>query len=346
MLTLLSLVALRRIRGQMLSLKAAKEGQDAVVQRRTAELRAEVRERQEAEASLRMLVNASGEGIFGIDEQGRCTFCNPVAARLLGYVDSREPLGRDILEEIRPSAEAREQGGILLDCAALCAGTPIHEDEAWFMRADGTELPVEYRAHPLYRDGRVAGAVVTFADITERKRSQDRIWRQANYDPLTALPNRELLRDRLDGAIAQAHRRGGRVAVLFVDLDRFKEANDRLGHEAGDDILCEAARRMEACLRDTDTVARLGGDEFLVVLPIVDDDNAAETVAAKLVEALARPFATPAGEAEISACVGIAFYPDDAATQDKLIRDADHAMYRAKDAGRNTYRLFRDAPAA
>ena len=331
----LTLAALRRIRRQVLSLKAARDDREALVQQRTAELRAEVGERREAESSLRLLIEASGEGIFGIDQQGRCSFCNPVAAALLGYADAGQLLGRPILDLITPGAA--DGDAALLTCATLCEGAAIHEDEAWFARADGSLLTVEYRAHPIMRDGEVSGAVVSFADITERKRSQDRIWRQANYDPLTGLPNRELLRDRLDGALAQAHRRAGRLAVLFVDLDKFKQANDRLGHAAGDSILLEVARRMAACLRETDTVARLGGDEFLVMLPFVEEAMAAETVAAKIVEALARPFATAAGEAEISASVGIAYYPDDATTQDALIRNADLAMYRAKEAGRNTW---------
>lgn len=340
LLSALGWLALRRIRAQWLTLQAAKAEQDALVAQRTAELRAEVRERQEAEASLRMLIDASGEGIFGIDRHGRCSFCNPVAADLLGYRGSDRLLGRDIIELIRPR---REEGRApLLSSRTLREGGPIHEDEAWFARADGSLLAVEYRAHPILEDGELAGAVVTFADITERKQQQDRIWRQANYDALTGLPNRELLRDRLDGALAQAQRRRGRLAVLFVDLDQFKQANDRLGHAAGDHILREVARRMQECLRDTDTVARLGGDEFLIVLPFVEEAEAAEKVAAKLVETLASPYATTAGTARISASIGIAYYPDDAGTHEELIRRADEAMYRAKQAGRNGYRAWRE----
>ncbi len=340
LLSALGWLALQRIRTQWLSLQAAKAEQDALVAQRTAELRAEVRERQEAEASLRMLIDASGEGIFGIDRHGRCSFCNPVAADLLGYRSSDRLLGRDIIELIRPR---REDGRApLLSSRTLREGGPIHEDEAWFARADGSLLAVEYRAHPILEEGELAGAVVTFADITERKHQQDRIWRQANYDALTGLPNRELLRDRLDGALAQAQRRRGRLAVLFVDLDQFKQANDRLGHAAGDHILREVARRMLECLRDTDTVARLGGDEFLIVLPFVEEAEAAEKVAAKLVETLANPYATAAGSARISASIGIAYYPDDASSHEELIRRADEAMYRAKQAGRNRYRAWRE----
>lgn len=338
LLSTLGWLALRRIRAQWLSLQAAKAEQDALVAQRTAELRAEVRERQEAEASLRMLINASGEGIFGIDRHGRCSFCNPVAADLLGYRTSDRLLGRDIIELIRPKPD--QGGGSLLNTRALREGGAIHEDEAWFARADGSLLAVEYRARAILEDGELVGAVVTFADITERKHQQDRIWRQANYDALTGLPNRELLHDRLDGALAQAQRRRGRLAVLFVDLDQFKQANDRLGHTAGDHILREVGRRMNECLRDTDTVARLGGDEFLVVLPFVEEVDAAEKVAAKLVETLARPYATTAGTANISASIGIAYYPDDASTPDELIRRSDEAMYRAKQAGRNGYRAW------
>jgi diguanylate cyclase (GGDEF)-like protein/PAS domain S-box-containing protein len=342
----LTLLALRMIREQLLSLDRAKGEQDALVEQRTRELREEVRERKEAESSLRLLINFSGEGIFGVDKSGACTFCNPAAARLLGYASADALLGRDILALIRPVAAGPDGEPLARDCQALREGIPIHIEDAGFTRADGGHLPVEYRAHPIYIDGQVTGAVFTFSDITARKQSLERIWRQANYDALSQLPNRELLLDRLDRAIAQARRGGDRLAVLFIDLDRFKEANDTLGHDAGDHILRDAARRMEACLRDTDTLARLGGDEFLAVLPFVESRAAAETVAAKIVEALALPFATPAGTAGISASIGIALYPDDATTRDKLIRDADHAMYRAKDAGRNTWRTFGDEPTA
>jgi len=341
-----TIAALLRMRQQMLSLRAARDDQQALVEQRTAELRAEVIERHEAESSLRMLINASGEGIFGMDRQGRCSFCNPVAAELLGYDDTNRLLGRNILNLIKPESADGTQNAALLSCDMLCKFEAIHEDEAWFVRADGDLLPVEYRAHPIMRDGLAIGAVVTFADITERKRTQDRIWRQANFDPLTGLSNRALMHDRLDSALAQAHRRNERLAVLFVDLDKFKEANDRLGHAAGDHVLREAARRLSACLRDTDTVARLGGDEFLIVLPLVEHDRASETVAAKIVGSLAEPIMTLAGQAEISASIGIAHYPDDATTREALIRAADLAMYRAKEAGRNTYSVFGGAPQA
>lgn len=336
----LSLVSLQANRRQFLLLQAAKEHQDHMVERRTAELLTEMRERKQAESFLRMLVNASGEALFGVDKNGRCNFCNPMAVRLLGYGGADEILGVSLLALIQSQKHEGDDESPVGACRALKYGEHVHEENAQFIRADGSEFPVEYRSHPIYADGEIVGAVISFSDITQRQESQARIWHKATHDMLTGLPNRDLLNDRLDTAIAQARRYNGQVAVLFVDLDRFKDANDRLGHDAGDAILMETARRMEACLRETDTVARLGGDEFLVVLPLVESRDRAERVANKIVEQLSRPFELKAGRAQISASIGIAFYPDDADNKDKLLRVADHAMYRAKDSGRGTWREY------
>ncbi len=343
----LTLLALHLVRRQLLSLTAAEAQQGQLVEQRTVELSTEVRERREAETSLRMLINFSGEGIFGLDRSGRFTFINPVAVRLMGHLAADELLGQAMPSLFLRAAAVEPADGETDNPAAritgvLRDGLPLHEEEAWFTRADGSRLAVEYRAHPLISEGEILGVVVTFSDITQRKQTQDRIWRQANYDALTGLPNRDLLDDRLERALSQARRRDSQVAVLFVDLDNFKAANDRFGHDAGDTILREAARRMAACLRDTDTVARLGGDEFLIVLPLLESRQDAEFVAEKIVEQLAQSFVLPAGVAQISASIGIAYFPEDADTADKLLRNADHAMYRAKDAGRSTYRLFKN----
>ncbi len=343
----LTLLALHLVRRQLLSLTAAEAQQGQLVEQRTVELSTEVRERREAETSLRMLINFSGEGIFGLDRSGRFTFINPVAVRLMGHLAADELLGQAMPSLFLRAAAVEPADGETDNPAAritgvLRDGLPLHEEEAWFTRADGSRLAVEYRAHPLISEGEILGVVVTFSDITQRKQAQDRIWRQANYDALTGLPNRDLLDDRLERALSQARRRDSQVAVLFVDLDNFKSANDQFGHDAGDTILREAARRMAACLRDTDTVARLGGDEFLIVLPLLESRQDAEFVAEKVVEQLAQPFVLPTGTAQISASIGIAYFPEDADTADKLLRNADHAMYRAKDAGRGTYRVFKN----
>ncbi|MGR9013996.1 MAG: EAL domain-containing protein, partial [Gammaproteobacteria bacterium] len=174
----------------------------------------------------------------------------------------------------------------------------------------------------------------------ERKRIEQKIYRQASYDQLTGLPNRRLLGNRLREEIAKAERSKESLAVLFIDLDRFKEVNDTLGHVAGDDLLVEAAQRIRACVRESDTVARLGGDEFMVILPKVDQIVPQDRVAQCIVDALILPFRLGENNAYVSASIGIAGYPQDADTAEVLIGCADQAMYAAKNMGRNCFSFF------
>lgn len=163
---------------------------------------------------------------------------------------------------------------------------------------------------------------------------------QANYDPLTRLANRVIARDRLQQGLQQARRSLRQVAVLYLDLDRFKWVNDNLGHAAGDELLRQVAQRMTQCARQTDTVARLGGDEFLCVLPELDDPTVADDLAARFVEVLNQPFTLAAGPAKIGASVGIARYPLHGDSVDQLIACADKALYQAKNQGRNCYCVY------
>ncbi|MDD5242114.1 MAG: diguanylate cyclase [Sulfuricella sp.] len=335
----LTLLALSSFRRQVLSLKQAKEQQDAMVELRTRELREEVHEREQAEAQLRLLINSSGEGVYGVDVDGNCTFCNPVALRLLGYRKVSEVIGRnmhDLIHHGRPDVCALPETCRL---NVYQEGLSAHEENAVFCRADGSLLPVEYRSHPIYSEGRVEGAVVTFSDITERKRSQEQVWRQANYDGLTDLPNRNLFHDRLDQAVFQANRDQGQVALLFMDLDGFKEVNDKFGHDTGDLLLKETARRLMRCVRESDTMARIGGDEFTVILPHAREAGEAEAVAAKILGHLREPFHLQGQDIFVSVSIGIALYPRDADSSAVLLKHADAAMYRAKDAGKNTVRV-------
>jgi len=163
---------------------------------------------------------------------------------------------------------------------------------------------------------------------------------RANYDPLTHLPNRVIARDRLNQGVLHAKRNSRQLAVLYMDLDKFKWVNDNLGHPAGDELLLQVAQRGLACIRDSDTLARLGGDEFLCVLPNIDGQQAAEDLAQRFVDAMNQPFTLRDGVAHIGASVGIAMYPVHGTTVDQLIEFADAALYFAKHAGRNVYRVF------
>ncbi len=331
----LTLLALSSICRQVVSLKLAKEQQDVLVEQRTRQLSDEVREREQAEARLRLLINSSGEGVYGVDFDGNCTFCNPVALRLLGYRDVSEVLGKnmhDLVHHVSPEASHVSR---MCNLKSYQNGMPSHDENDFFCRADGHCIPVEYRCHPLYSEGKVMGAVVTFSDITERKRTQEQIWHQANYDALTGVPNRNLFHDRLDQAVSQANRSMGQVALLFMDLDGFKEVNDKLGHDAGDILLKEAAQRLMTCVRASDTVARIGGDEFTVILPHVKEAGEADAVAAKILDRLREPFHLQGQDVFVSASIGIALYPADADGSAVLVKHADTAMYRAKDSGKN-----------
>ncbi len=182
--------------------------------------------------------------------------------------------------------------------------------------------------------------VGTHTDITERKRAEALTWRQANYDALTDLPNRRLLAERLGNEMKKARREGRQLALLALDLDRFKEVNDRLGHDAGDELLRQAARRIAGCIREVDMVARLGGDEFIVLLAdLQGDTSSVERVANALVNSLAQPFALGDSQQTVSVSVGIALFPADAEDAQQLFKRADQALYAAKHAGRSGYRF-------
>ncbi len=185
--------------------------------------------------------------------------------------------------------------------------------------------------------GEVEAVAGTARNITERKITEDENWRKANYDLLTGLPNQRLFRDRLEQDVKYAGRVGAPIALLFIDLDRFKETNDSLGHDAGDALLRLAADRIRGCVRETDTVARLGGDEFTVILHDLKDSQHAEIVAGKIVKEMANSFEISKEIVHISASVGIAFSTNDTITPEHLIKNADLAMYEAKNAGSNRF---------
>ena len=180
-------------------------------------------------------------------------------------------------------------------------------------------------------------------DVTEKKEAEALIWQQANFDTLTQLPNRRMFLDRLAHDILKSQRDGLRIAILFIDLDHFKEVNDTLGHQQGDVLLIDAARRIGNCVRKSDTVARLGGDEFTVILSELDDVARVEAIAQNIIDSLLQPFALGQEQAFVSASIGITLYPDDALDIGDLLKHADQAMYAAKDAGRNRFSYFTPA---
>lgn len=213
--------------------------------------------------------------------------------------------------------------------------------EIWNRRKNG-EIYVEWLTLNTVKNDRdeTSHYVAIFADITEHKQAEEHVHHLAHYDALTDLPNRTLFSDRLGQALIQAQRNHGRAAVMFLDLDRFKVINDTLGHSIGDLLLQEVAARLTGCVREGDTVSRLGGDEFVVLLPELRDAEDAYVVAQKLLAAAALPFELHGHELHISASIGISFYPDDGASAEMLMKNADVAMYRAKEMGRNNYQFY------
>lgn len=207
----------------------------------------------------------------------------------------------------------------------------------------GQRLFHEYILAPVFdKKGEVEAVTGTARDITERKLHDAAIWRKANFDTLTGLPNRHLFRDRLEHEVLHAERSRSAIALLFIDLDRFKEVNDALGHTVGDRLLQQAAHRIRDCTRAEDTVARLGGDEFTVILTSIHHLEDVQLIAQKIVSKLAEPFHLNGELVQISGSIGITLYPRDAMSPENLVRNADQAMYVAKNAGRSRFRFFAD----
>lgn len=213
--------------------------------------------------------------------------------------------------------------------------------EIWNRRKNG-EIYVEWLTLNAVKNhrGETSHYVAIFADITEHKQAEEHVRHLAHYDALTDLPNRTLFSDRLGQALIKAQRNHGKAAVMFLDLDRFKVINDTLGHSIGDLLLQAVAARLTGCVREGDTVSRLGGDEFVILLPEIRDAEDTYVVAQKLLAAAALPFELRGHELHISASIGISFYPDDGASAEVLMRNADAAMYRAKEMGRNNYQFY------
>lgn len=215
------------------------------------------------------------------------------------------------------------------------------DGEVWNVRKNG-ELYAEWLSiNILYNDnGSKRLHVAIFSDITEKKQADEMIWECANYDQLTLLPNRRLFRDRMEQNIKLAHRNKKSFALMFIDLDRFKDVNDTLGHDMGDKLLKEVATRINQCVRDMDTVARIGGDEFTVILSQCADPVYAGNVAGSIIRQLTTPFVIDGNTMNLSASIGITRYPNDGESADQLLKNADIAMYTAKNRGRANYCHF------
>lgn len=427
------------------------------------ELRRNNRELKEARDHLRIILDAAGEGIYGVDAAGHTSFVNPAAARMLGW-EPHDLLGKP-MHDVTHHSHTNDSPHPEEQCPihATLKGKEVHEvDDEVFWRKDGTSFPVKYISTPLFREGKLSGAVTVLQDITERKQADQRlrdseeryrslyeynptiyftfdakgtilsvnqfgaeqlgykveelvgqsglkvvheddrlavkrhfaaciknlmrvtrwefrkvrkdgsvIWVKefvrpmrrddgsivvlivcedtterkqlnylANHDALTGLPNRTLFHDRLMQALARAYRQDKLVAVLFIDLDRFKRINDTLGHSIGDLLLGVVAQRLETCVREGDSVARLGGDEFALILESIVQASDVTRITKKVLDSLFKSFELEGHELFITTSIGISLYPVDGRDPQTLLKNADTAMYLAKEQGRNHYRYY------
>jgi len=300
---------------------------------REAARRAAIGQLEASEERHRLLFENSMDGILLTVPDGRILAANPAACQIFRATEAEIVAGgRNALVDL---ADPRLRAAL-----EERARTGRFRGELTMMRKDGERFPANVST-TVFRDhhGEERSSMI-IRDVSEEKRNVERLAHLAQHDALTDLPNRLLLTDRLGVALARAQRSGKPLAVLFLDLDRFKNVNDSLGHEQGDRLLVEAAARLKACVRASDTVSRQGGDEFLVVLPEIDSAQDAARVAEKLIEAVSQPFVLGGTEHVLTGSIGIACWPENGESAEALLRNADAAMYAAKQAGRNRYQFY------
>ena len=295
------------------------------------------RKRLEEEMQIASMVyKNTEEGILVTDANNRIVSINPACSRITGY-SFEELVGKDP----RIFSSGRQDKNFYRDMWQALDTHCYWHGELWDRRKNG-EIYAKWLTinTMLTEDRSVQGYIALFSDITEKKQSEERIWKQTNFDPLTGLSNRRMFRDRLEQEIKNEQRSGLSLALLFIDIDHFKEINDTLGPRFGDDLLVEAGRRITASTRKSDTVARLGGDEFAVVLTQLADTKHVEIISQKIITKLAEPFSLGNEIVHVSASIGITLYPADATEAEQLLKSADQAMYVAKNQGRNCFSYF------
>ena len=298
----------------------------------------DITERKQAEAQLSLAAKVfeqSGEGIVITDAQLNIIMVNQGFTAITGYSEA-EALGQNP----RMLASGRHDQAFYRAMWDDIARQGRWQGELWNRRKDGSLYPELLSImRVLEAKGEVTHYIGIFSDITQHKEAQARIQRLAHFDSLTGLPNRALLGDRFSQALSAAQRKRTQLAIMFADLDHFKNVNDTLGHRIGDELLVAVAARLKAAVREVDTVSRQGGDEFILILPDTDADGAAR-VAGKLLAAIAQPYQIDGYDLSVTLSIGIVLYPGDGEDFEVLSKRADAAMYRAKHDGRNTYRFF------
>ncbi len=310
------------------------EKQEVLIEERTSEIRIKNNELENVVAELEnlgrekeLILNSVGEGIFGLDLDGKITFCNPSAEAILGY----------------------GKGGLIGKSYKLILNNDKNlkqkffsvKEDVKFLRKDGNSFSVEYVISSIKENGKIIGEVVTFRDITKRIEMEEEIRYLAYYDSLTDLPNRILLDDILKEEIKKSRESGKKLAVLYLDLDRFKTVNDSLGHSYGDSLLRDVAERLKRSVPEGAIVSRQGGDEFTIILPNLEGEEEVARLIEKLVISFAEPFSLNENEVYIKTSIGISLYPEDGDTAEVLIKNADAAMYKSKEKSGTHYHFFK-----
>ena len=300
-------------------------------------------ERERAQVTL----DSIGDAVISTDFRGQVVYLNQAAERLTGYA-------QDAAAGLPVAQVVHLNDSVSGDDVDNPAADSIIENEKRFarenclmVRRDSSLVPVEVSSTPIHdRLGGVVGAVLVARDMTAARALSDKLSRLALHDHLTGLPNRALFADRVDQAISLAMRTGKSFSLLYIDLDNFKDVNDTLGHEAGDQLLQTAAERLRGCVRQSDTISRYGGDEFLALLADCAQGEPGVACASKIVEALSAPYYLCQRQVRLSASVGIAVFPADGVDRPALVGAADIAMYQAKCAGRNGFQRYNSSMSA
>ena len=281
-----------------------------------------------SEQRYRQMLDTAQEGVWLRDGNARTVFVNRRMSDMLGYT-AEEMMGRPVYDFMDAEARAEAERRFARRRSGEC-----QQHDVRYKHKDGSDVWTIVSASPIYDDdGEFAGVFGMITDITERKRQEETVWRQAYHDALTGLPNRALFEDRLSQLIMMSDRQDVHLAIMFIDLDRFKQVNDTLGHDVGDQLLKIVAERISACLRSGDTVARMGGDEFTALLPGITQPEDVIKVAQKVLESLAQPIEVAGHELYAPGSIGISMYPTDGHDVQTLLKHADIAMYRAKEQG-------------
>ena len=299
----------------------------------------DITDRKLADDHLRLISSVfdhAEEGILITDKDGTILEANPACTRITGY-SHEEMLGRN--PRILHSGRQDRQFYETMWAEVLIKGS--WTGEVWNKRKSGEIYPERLTLSSVKNaEGQTIRFIALFSDISSIKSHQQQLEHLAHHDALTGLPNRTLLNDRFEMALAKAKRSGEKLAVCFMDLDGFKPVNDNLGHEAGDVLLVEVAQRMLGISRSTDTIARLGGDEFVLIFTDISGKAECQQMLTRVMNAINQPFDIDGHEVRISASIGVAFYPDDDGDGDNLLRHADQAMYVAKQSGRGRFHFF------